>query len=97
LSLKLNKKKCKLVVEPKSKSTLIKPTDVKVYVPHFKRNRNEEKAYFSRKDKGKELLKNLMLKNQCLDLVLSIKENLNIFLLVTIMVWLVTLDPIVCS
>ena len=62
MSLKLNKKKCKPVVEPKSKSTLIKPTDVKVYVPHFKRNRNEEKAYFSRKGKGKRIVKEFHVK-----------------------------------
>ena len=57
----------------------------------------KKRLIFLGKAKVKELLKNFMLKNQCLDLVLSIKENLNIFLLVTIMVWLVTLDPIVCS
>ena len=57
----------------------------------------KKRLIFLGKTKVKELLKNFMLKNQCLDLVLSIKENLNIFLLVTIMVWLVTLDPIVCS
>ena len=43
----------KSVVEPKYKSTLIKPKDVKVYVPPFKRNHNEEKDNFSRKDKSK--------------------------------------------
>ena len=57
----------------------------------------KKRLVFLGKAKVKELLKNFMLKNQCLYLVLSIKENLNIFLLVTIMVWLVTLDPIVCS
>ena len=43
----------KPVIEPKSESTLIKPTDFKVYVPPFKRNHNEEKDHFTRKDKGK--------------------------------------------
>ena len=43
----------KFVIEPKSKSTPIKPKDVKVYVPPFKRNHNEENANFSWKDKGK--------------------------------------------
>ena len=37
----------KPVVEPKSKSTPIKPKDVKVYVPTFR------DAIFSRKDNGK--------------------------------------------
>ena len=43
----------KPVIEPKYESTLIKPTDFKVYVPPFKRNHNEEKDHFTRKDKGK--------------------------------------------
>ena len=36
-----------------------------------------------------------MLKNLCLDHILSIRENLNLSLHVTIVVWLVTLDLIV--
>jgi len=43
----------KHVVEPEYESTPIKLKDVKVYVPPFKRNHNEEKANFSRKYKGK--------------------------------------------
>ena len=71
----------KSVVEPKYKSTLIKPKDVKVYVPPFKRNHNEENDNFSRKDKSKRTV------NQFHD------KNLPI----TIVVWLVTLDLIVCK
>ena len=52
----------KLIVEPKSESALIKPTNVKVYVPAFKRNHVEEKAYFSRKDKDNRTVKESLVK-----------------------------------
>ena len=42
----------KSAVDNRSVSVSLKPKTEKVYIPHFKRN-NEENAYFARLDKGK--------------------------------------------
>ena len=42
----------KLDIDNRSVSVFLKPKAEKVYISHFKRN-NNEKAYFSRSDKGK--------------------------------------------